>query len=80
MKNIIILTFLIVLIVQVQCQGGACGPNAEFVQCKSCCEEATCERRNPPSCNICPMVCNSGCVCKQGYIRQRKDGPCVKNC
>ncbi|CAG9826719.1 unnamed protein product [Diabrotica balteata] len=86
MKSIIIFSFLILAIAQIQCQDefpDACGPNARFVSCASCCEEETCERRNPPSCQNCPAVCRGpGCECLPGYIRKMKGGPCVdvKSC
>uniref|UniRef100_A0A6P7FF69 Chymotrypsin/elastase isoinhibitor 1-like isoform X1 n=1 Tax=Diabrotica virgifera virgifera TaxID=50390 RepID=A0A6P7FF69_DIAVI len=87
MKHIILFTFLILAVAQIHCQDGLrdntdqCGPNARFVLCTGCCEEETCEHRNPSSCNNCPAVCRGpGCECLPGYIRKTKGGPCVKTC
>ncbi|XP_028133518.2 chymotrypsin/elastase isoinhibitor 1 isoform X2 [Diabrotica virgifera virgifera] len=84
MKHIILFTFLILAVAKIHCQdefADICGPNARFVSCKSCCEEETCENRNPSSCEICPAVCTGGgCECLPGYIRKTKNGPCVESC
>uniref|UniRef100_A0A6P7FCW5 Chymotrypsin inhibitor-like n=1 Tax=Diabrotica virgifera virgifera TaxID=50390 RepID=A0A6P7FCW5_DIAVI len=80
MKTIILFVFLIFAIAQIQCQKGLCGPNEQFIECKSCCKEPTCQQRIPPRCDICPAICRTGCVCLPGYIRKSENGPCVQRC
>ncbi|XP_028133500.2 chymotrypsin inhibitor-like [Diabrotica virgifera virgifera] len=81
MKTIMIFTFVIFAIAQIQCQKDRCGPHQQRVECKSCCKEPTCQHKSPPKCtHVCPLVCLPGCECLPGYIRLTEDGPCVKHC
>ncbi|XP_050562712.1 zonadhesin-like isoform X4 [Spodoptera frugiperda] len=51
-------------------------PNAVFSDCPSACQ-ATCD--NPDTNQPCVRKClPSGCVCKPGFIREKKNGKCIK--
>ncbi|XP_076164677.1 chymotrypsin inhibitor [Ptiloglossa arizonensis] len=45
-----------------------CGPNEVFNTCGSPCVD-TCEKRASP---ICTLMCEIGCECKPGYVRNRE--------
>ncbi|XP_077290871.1 zonadhesin-like [Arctopsyche grandis] len=53
------------------------GPNEVFSRCRGHCG-GTCDRPNPP----CPRICKSGCICKDGYLRNTQTGKCIpaENC
>lgn len=50
-----------------------CGKNEKFTNCATLCPR-TCDDSTP---KICPLVCLTGCVCKENYIRESKDGKCI---
>ncbi|XP_028158750.1 chymotrypsin inhibitor Ani s 6-like [Ostrinia furnacalis] len=55
-------------------------PNAVYVECPSNCQP-TCQKKIPDE--ICNFAClPRQCVCKPGYILEKKDGKCIpeNNC
>ncbi|RZB39673.1 TIL domain containing protein, partial [Asbolus verrucosus] len=56
-----------------------CSDNEIHEKCINYCPP-TCQRPNPPVCQF--FVCQKGCVCKDGYIRDSISGGCVpiKDC
>ncbi|XP_050516823.1 venom peptide SjAPI-like isoform X2 [Diabrotica virgifera virgifera] len=50
-----------------------------YEHCQSCCQGPTCQLRRPSPCNIyCAAVCIPEFVCDTGYIRDTKNGRCVR--
>ncbi|KAG4065149.1 hypothetical protein HA402_007546 [Bradysia odoriphaga] len=50
-----------------------CPLNEVYNECGSSCP-ATCKNyKNPPVCNL---MCNAGCECASGYVRNEEDGTC----
>ncbi|CAG9826723.1 unnamed protein product [Diabrotica balteata] len=80
MKKIIFVC-LIFAIAPLQCvsqyTNGKCVENSEYHSCKGCCPEPSCIREKDPLCRYCLLICYRGCTCKEGYIRQYDDGPCI---
>uniref|UniRef100_A0A182P3T4 TIL domain-containing protein n=1 Tax=Anopheles epiroticus TaxID=199890 RepID=A0A182P3T4_9DIPT len=64
---------------KVLCDNGAemisCGSKTEIFNCCGPCREPTCD--NPLPSQDCEGGCKAGCFCRNGYIRQHADGPCV---
>ncbi|XP_051173274.1 zonadhesin-like [Leptopilina boulardi] len=54
-----------------------CGPNAIFEECgySSDCHR-TCDKLDTSRC-ISDMMCYPGCVCREGYVRDRKFNRCI---
>ena len=50
------------------------GKNEVFKRCGTNCQ-TDCANPGPLRCN---KACKSGCFCKSGYIRDKKDGVCIK--
>ncbi|KAI4493971.1 hypothetical protein M0802_009347 [Mischocyttarus mexicanus] len=50
-----------------------CPENEEFASCGSACEP-TCDNTELKACTL---ECVIGCQCKEGFIRQSQNGPCV---
>ncbi|KAL7014875.1 hypothetical protein ACKWTF_016164 [Chironomus riparius] len=49
-----------------------CGENEEFFTCES-------SSRNSCKClNVVKPDCNTGCMCKNGYCKFDRNGPCVR--
>ncbi|GIY22819.1 uncharacterized protein CDAR_275911 [Caerostris darwini] len=62
-----------------------CGPNEQPVEpdrCVKACSIPTCSNPNPDPSQPCTGNCYSGCLCKDGYVRDDMSGNCVrpKNC
>ncbi|CAG9763334.1 unnamed protein product [Ceutorhynchus assimilis] len=51
-----------------------CGKNEKYNPCGSLCI-STCNNRQFANC---ATQCNPGCFCKDGYIRSKLNGPCIK--
>ncbi|XP_055930162.1 zonadhesin-like [Argiope bruennichi] len=51
-----------------------CKPNEEFKECGPSCQ-TTCDNLGVPA-GPCPLICEKGCFCKQGFVRD-KNGNCV---
>ncbi|XP_050516822.1 uncharacterized protein LOC126891640 isoform X1 [Diabrotica virgifera virgifera] len=50
-----------------------------IVNCAPCCEGPTCEIRRPLPCSIeCASICLPRFLCDDGYIRDTKNGKCVR--
>ncbi|XP_065194502.1 C3 and PZP-like alpha-2-macroglobulin domain-containing protein 8 isoform X2 [Sycon ciliatum] len=54
----------------------ACSENEQQSDCSAGCQE-TCSDLTLGLPRICPFVCQRGCVCKPGYVRESEDGTCV---
>ncbi|XP_044255179.1 serine protease inhibitor swm-1-like [Tribolium madens] len=50
-----------------------CEKNEIFSTCATACPR-TCGESEP---KICPLYCRTGCICKDYYIRETKDGKCI---
>ena len=50
-----------------------CGANEEFQDCGTSCEDTCAEPAK-----FCFEVCVEGCFCREGYIRQSENGPCIR--
>ncbi|XP_028042397.1 zonadhesin-like isoform X6 [Bombyx mandarina] len=53
-----------------QCPKPLCGENEESSDCANCYDS--------PDCNVDPMDCIQGCICKVGYVR-KDEGVCVRD-
>ncbi|XP_054153592.1 SCO-spondin-like [Oppia nitens] len=54
-----------------------CDPmKQEFLECGTRCPD-TCEDILSPGFKACPLICESGCFCKEPYVLDKKGGQCV---
>ncbi|CAH1105972.1 unnamed protein product [Psylliodes chrysocephalus] len=78
MKSIIVCSFFVLILVnQVLCGIGKCGPDSHLVRCKSCCKQPSCFNREVPKCPSCPKDCKPACVCNPGFILEPEGRRCI---
>ncbi|XP_077495549.1 uncharacterized protein LOC144106577 isoform X2 [Amblyomma americanum] len=57
---------------------GECGANEEYTECKSNCPATCATLHSPPAPGSCAVdVCQAGCQCRPGFVRDERTGSCV---
>ncbi|KAF7265941.1 hypothetical protein GWI33_020682 [Rhynchophorus ferrugineus] len=72
MKFFVICFFSLILATTLVSSRSTCGPNEEYSNCGSACQE-TCSSKP----QLCILVCKQGCFCKSGFVRHDHTGQCV---
>ncbi|UXI23224.1 L-galactose dehydrogenase-like [Sarcoptes scabiei] len=61
---------------------GRCVHRRQCGQCPKHEKHSICENPCQPTCDepypLCTMICKEGCLCKEGYVRVKSGGPCIK--
>ncbi|XP_043471017.1 cysteine-rich venom protein 6-like [Leptopilina heterotoma] len=79
MSHSFVILFVVLVASAITINAQHCGQNKHYVSCGSGCEIRTCEDLNTPPPRFCPFICNSGCICNEGYIQLSKsDDRCVR--
>ncbi|XP_070397542.1 SCO-spondin-like [Dermacentor albipictus] len=57
---------------------GECGANEEYTECRSNCPATCASLHSPPAAGSCAVdVCQAGCQCRKGFVRDERTGSCV---
>ncbi|KAJ3659792.1 hypothetical protein Zmor_011463 [Zophobas morio] len=62
-----------VLVINASTRVPICGKNEKFASCGSACPRNCGDEEVKP----CSLICVKGCVCEQGYVREKDGGRCV---
>ncbi|KAL3219651.1 hypothetical protein MRX96_030205 [Rhipicephalus microplus] len=55
-----------------------CGTNEEYTECRSNCPATCALLHSPPAAGSCAVdVCQAGCQCRKGFVRDERTGSCV---
>ncbi|XP_077527874.1 hemocytin-like isoform X2 [Haemaphysalis longicornis] len=58
---------------------GECGTNEEFTECRSNCPATCATLHSPlPTAGCAVDVCQAGCQCRRGFVRDERTGTCVQ--